>query len=94
MGAQIRLMDMRAELSSSASRPTTIPAATTRERAMSWLGADHAQRLQRELAWLRSTLERIAEVAHNPDCFSCAQVRRLAREGGKPALAPLDDWQT
>jgi hypothetical protein len=61
-------------------------------QAMCHYGADHVHRLLREQAHLRGLLERIVEVAHNPECFSCAEVHRLAHEGLAPAPSPLGDW--
>jgi hypothetical protein len=55
-------------------------------------GANHVDLLQRERARIRGLLERILQVAHNPDCFSCAEVRRVAHEALGPARSHLDDW--
>ena len=57
-------------------------------------GADQLHLLRLELDRVRSIVERIVEAAHNPDCLSCAEVRRLGHEGLKPGPSLLDDWQT
>jgi hypothetical protein len=48
----------------------------------------------RDLARMREHLERIAEAANNSECYACAAVRRLARDGLTAPPPALDDWQT